>query len=274
MEGGQPRVDGSVLELFKLWRPRIRTQGFCVKFSNMAMIDTPGQRLRAFRKERGLSGQTLAEAVGCTKSTVSYWESGRSALPWTACLALEAAYGVSARWLTEGDGPMWVTPGKQRPRPRKDSYSIPLVTPELAFDAAGRPVDPHPDAPSIGFPTSLLEEIGGGRLPSVEALRLWRVQDEAMAPALPKGSWVLLDSSPQLAEGLKDHAVYLVRMEPGGIPCLRRVARMPSRGKVEDGSLLFGVDAPGHLPICLKETQVILEAMLLARALWAGISLT
>lgn len=39
-----------------------------------------GERIRAFRTERGLSQESLAEAVGVTRMAVSLWETG-SRLP-------------------------------------------------------------------------------------------------------------------------------------------------------------------------------------------------
>jgi transcriptional regulator with XRE-family HTH domain len=233
---------------------------------------TPGARLRAFRTDRSLSGQALAEALGCSKSTISYWESGRTNLPMTACLALETAYGVSAQWLASGEGPVWVVPNSHG-KSRKTDLDIPFLNPEWAFDQDGLPVRPHPGAPAIRFPRVLLEEIWKDGVPEKDQLFLWRVQDDAMAPLIPRGAWALIQAGAPTPSTLKEQGLYLLRLGPKEAPCLRRVARVPSQGNRELADLLIGVDAPGHLPLRFTESQVFDEHRLLAAVVWAGRSL-
>lgn len=235
----------------------------------MVNLATPGERLRAFRRERGLSGQALAQALGCTKSTVSYWEAGRTPLPWTVSLALEATYGVAATWLDQGTGPMWVVTGANASEPSEGGVEITFLVPELAFDAEGQVQKPHPDSPSIRFSLGLLQEIGRNSPIEPANIALWRVLDEDMGPTLPKGAWVMVDTTQPLL--LEDQALYLVRLEEKELPCLRRVTRMVGKGGKKD--VLIGVDAPGRLPLHFSEARVLADRMLLARARWVGIPL-
>lgn len=230
---------------------------------------TPGARLRAFRTDRSLSGQALAEALGCSKSTISYWESGRTILPMTACLALETAYGVSAQWLASGEGPVWVVPTSHG-KSRKTDIDIPFLSPEWAFDEDGLPVRPHPRAPAIRFPRVLLEEIWQDGVPAKDQLVLWRVQDDAMAPLVPKGSWALIQVGAPTSATLKDQAIYLFRHGPRETPSLRRVARVPSLGDGELADLMVGVDAPGQIPLRFGESQILDGHRLLGLVVWVG----
>ena len=238
----------------------------------MKDAQTPGARLRAFRTDRSLSGQALAEALGCSKSTISYWESGRTTLPMTACLALETAYGVSAQWLASGEGPVWVVPNSHG-KSRKADIDIPFLTPEWAFDEDGLPVRPHPGAPAIRFQRVLLEEIWKGGVPAKEQLFIWRVQDDAMAPLVPKGSWALIQVGAPTPGTLKDQAIYLFRPGPGETPSLRRVARVPTMGAGDLADLMVGVDAPGQIPLRFSESQVFDGNRLLGLVAWVGRSL-
>lgn len=234
----------------------------------MTKKERPGARLRSFRKERGLSGQALADAIGVTRSTVSYWEAGRTALPWTVCLALEAVHGVSATWLSTGEGPMWIVQSKRRVKAGKDFHLIPFLDSELGFDSDGLPIEPHPETPTLGFPSVLLSEVLGGTLPERGLLYLWRVIEDDMAPLLPRDSWVLLDAAPQAREVQIENAIYLIRLGRERIPCLRRIATEPV-----SGDLLIAADAPGRVPLRCARTATNTECTILAHALWAGIHL-
>lgn len=235
----------------------------------MHEAETPGARLRAFRTDRSLSGQALADALECSKSTISYWESGRTILPMTACLALESAYGVSARWLAAGEGPVWVVPNRHG-KSRKTDLDIPFLNPEWAFDENGLPVRPHPGASAIRFPRALLEEIWKDGIPAKDRLFLWRVQDDAMAPLVPKGSWALIQVGVPTPSTLKDQAIYLFRLGPREAPSLRRIARVPSQGGGDSVDLLVGVDAPGQIPLRFTESQLFDGHRLLASVVWVG----
>lgn len=61
------------------------------------------KRIRATRKERGLSVRGLAEKVGVTRTTVHRYESGTVKPSIDTLATLSDALGVSMRWLVTGD---------------------------------------------------------------------------------------------------------------------------------------------------------------------------
>jgi transcriptional regulator with XRE-family HTH domain len=65
-----------------------------------------GGRIRAARESLGLGQQELAERVGVHFMSVSRWELGKQAIGGTSLIELGRALGVSADWLSSGDGPM------------------------------------------------------------------------------------------------------------------------------------------------------------------------
>jgi hypothetical protein len=164
---------------------------------------------------------------------------------------------------------MWIVPGKRKPRANQGVYLIPFLDEELGFSPDGSSILPHPDSPTLGFAASLLKEVVGGGLPEHSELYLWRARDTEMAPLLPLGAWVLLDVSIAACATPVENAIYLVRMGHGCIPCLRRVATEPL-----SGDLLVLADANGRVPLRIARSVAAGEFALLARAIWAGISLT
>jgi transcriptional regulator with XRE-family HTH domain len=231
----------------------------------MGKSTPPGQRLRAFRRDRDLSGQAIADAIGCTKGTVSYWESGKTSLPWTVCLALEASFGVSARWLYRAEPPMWVVPERTHPKTGKRHTSIPFLGEEVGFGPDGSAIQPHPESLSIGFQPALLDQVLGNDPPPRKALFLWRVQDDAMEPSLPLGSWVLVDTSPEARRTLTENGIYLLRLGQDPIPTLRRLATDPL-----SGDLLVSTDAPGRVPLAVHLPAEGNCFAILAHAFWVG----
>jgi len=234
----------------------------------MANLDFPGARLRALRTDRGMTGLALAQALDVTKSTISYWEAGRTELPWAICLALEALYGVSARWLTHGEDPMWLAAPRGSQAVSNEQIRIRFLSRDLGFTRTGQAVAPHPDSPFIRVPAVLLAEILGETITNVEALFLWRADDSEMVPHIPLGAWVLLDVSPDACKSVKDHGIYLLRLSPDQAPILRRLAKDPL-----SGDLLVACDVAGRVPLRLDHRAKKTGWMVLARACWAGSTL-
>lgn len=239
-----------------------------VKISIMANLDTPGARLKALRADRGMTGLALAEALDVTKSTISYWEAGRTELPWAICLALEALYGVSARWLANGEGPMWLAEPRVSQALSSEQVRIPFLSRDLGFTRTGQVVVPHPDSPAICVPTVLIAEILGETITNLETLFLWRADDSEMVPHIPLGAWVLLDVLSDACNPIKDHGIYLLRLSPDQVPILRRLARDPL-----SGDLLVACDATGRVPLRLDHRAKKTGWVILARACWAGSTL-
>lgn len=70
----------------------------------MEPLDTLAKRLKAARKDAGLTQKQLAKRAGCGQSLVANLESGRHATSF-ALPQLAKELGVSALWLSQGKGP-------------------------------------------------------------------------------------------------------------------------------------------------------------------------
>ncbi|RIQ16068.1 XRE family transcriptional regulator [Bordetella avium] len=97
-------------------------------------MDSFGRRLRQARKDANLTQAAAAKRAGMSQSTLSDLESDGSASS-TYTPRLAYIYGVNARWLADGDGPMHATdqpPGSSTtheqwpfsPRIPPDAYAV------------------------------------------------------------------------------------------------------------------------------------------------------
>lgn len=234
----------------------------------MMHLDTPGSRLRALRLDRGMTGLALAQSLQVTKSTISYWEAGRTELPWAICLALETLYSVSSRWLAYGEDPMWLAALKPGHSQTKPSVRIPFLSPELGFCPMGKVRQPHPEASSMELSLELLREILDEQASDIGDLFFWRATNAEMTPLIPQGSWVLLDVSKGACLPIQDHEVYLLRLSATSSPILRRLACDPL-----SNDLIAAVDAPGRVPLRLEHKPQESSWAILGKALWVGRSL-
>lgn len=62
-------------------------------------METFGQRLKAFREEKNITQEQLAEAIGYGKSTVSFWENDLKVPSITVIIKIAKHYKVSADYL-------------------------------------------------------------------------------------------------------------------------------------------------------------------------------
>lgn len=232
----------------------------------MGKFSSPGTRLQAFRAERGLSGSALASDLGITKSTVSYWEAGRTPMPKSACLALQASHGVSAHWLMTGEGSMWA-PNLAHAQPENGQHLVRFLDSRKGFGASGKVQPPHPETSGLGFPSEFIAELKASLGVQPEHLFIWRVADLDMAPTLKPMDWVLLDTNPTPISSIRDHGIYLVRLKSNSVPTLRRVATDPLTGE-----LLVATDAPGRIPLRINPSKAK-EGLILGWACWHGTKL-
>ncbi|GAB6042719.1 helix-turn-helix domain-containing protein [Endothiovibrio diazotrophicus] len=66
-----------------------------------------GKRIRAARKEAGLTQDELAARVGVSRSAIAQWETRPKVLPSHANMdALTEVLRVNYEWLAKGNGPM------------------------------------------------------------------------------------------------------------------------------------------------------------------------
>lgn len=69
---------------------------------------TYNERVRALRKELGLTLQAFGDRLGVTRATVSRIENGVNNLTDQMVVSICREYGVSEGWLRDGDGEMFV----------------------------------------------------------------------------------------------------------------------------------------------------------------------
>jgi transcriptional regulator with XRE-family HTH domain len=63
------------------------------------MNDTFGERLRMVRKKRGLTEDELAERTGMTRTSISYYETGKQWPSLFNAVCIADVLGVSLDWL-------------------------------------------------------------------------------------------------------------------------------------------------------------------------------
>jgi len=232
----------------------------------MTTLATPGERFRAFRTQLGLSGLAMADPLGVTKSAISYWEAGRVSLSRTACLLAENLYRVSATWLLEGEGPMWLPALPPHLPVAPDLVLRPVLPDTDMFCEDGSVVHPRDNALCLGLPRPLVESVlagcAGGRL---EDLFFVEVRGREMEPTLCHGDWALVHTGLAVRGRIVDHGLYLVRLHPQDNPHPRRIAVEPLSGDV-----LIGIDAPGQVQLRTTIPMDKLSAIVLGKICWIG----
>lgn len=95
---------------------RVPGQGFSVTKEGSAPVTPLATRLSDLRRERKLTQEGLAGALGTRQSTVQGWEAGKG--PTLAGLVMLADfYGVDLRWLATGEG-------VKKPRPQGEAERV------------------------------------------------------------------------------------------------------------------------------------------------------
>ena len=232
----------------------------------MATESTPGMRFRAFRKHLRLTGTQLAQQLGVSKTAISYWETDRSCLSVTACHLAEQLHQVSAAWLLEGSGSMWLPTPPPALHEAPDLVLRPLLPEVDAFQGDGSVIPPWEHAPCLGIPRGLVQGIlrsCGGGVP--EDLYFVQVQGHGLEPTLYVGDWALVHTGLAVRGDIVDHSLYLVRPLPQDEPQVRRVAIDPL-----SKDLLIGVDAQVQIPIRVSVSTADRPAMILGKVCWIG----
>ena len=67
-----------------------------------------GERLRQFRKAKGLKLREIAEKIEIAVSAVGRWETGKQAIPVSRLKNICAEFGLNRTWLETGKGDMFV----------------------------------------------------------------------------------------------------------------------------------------------------------------------
>jgi len=162
---------------------------------------SPGERLRAVRRELGLNQTEMARAVGVTQSSMGAYESGGRKPPLAVLLALELRFRISHEWILHGTGERFTGVRAERPI---------IVTDRKQLERLGRlegcdsyHVVPYLRDPAAAGAGLIVEEQVAGYCiihervaPHPERLRCVRISGDSMAPTLTDGSIVAVDTAP------------------------------------------------------------------------------
>ena len=68
----------------------------------MKVGEEAGQRLKKWRKNKGLTQKALAQILGVSQQTVASWEVGRTEIPLWALKKLKEEFNLDLNWLIAG----------------------------------------------------------------------------------------------------------------------------------------------------------------------------
>jgi len=196
-------------------------------------MTTPGQRLKQVRQALHLSMGALGESLGVSSAAVSYWESGKTEIPKSSALALQAVYGYRWEWLMTGEGPEKLQPLSITKTPAAAvMVRVFEGPPEFEEDSETvRPVD-NPEAQQA-YPFRLttlrpmLKRCGAGHVGTLALIRI--PADENMMPLLPGGGLMLVNTSLALRSHPPTGALVLVPWGEG-VAFRRAFPQPPPRG--------------------------------------------
>lgn len=225
---------------------------------------TPGERLRTLRQQLGLTGQAVANALGMTKTAVSYWERGKVTIPHSVCLALESLYGVSANWLIQGIEPIWRPKASSSSATHSDMTFAPVIAGNTPFDDQGFPLPSPQKGEVIGLPSGFTHPLDAkGDAPQGQDFFWIRISDPAMRDTLGNQAFVLVDTRDESRRFISNHALYLVRSQNAPHACVRRLAI-----ESQSGNVIAGTDERDQVPMRLVHDQANHRSVVLGRVLW------
>lgn len=174
-------------------------------------METLGSRLKALRRQRNLTQQKIADALGVSKTSVIYWEKDENVPKHESLIALARTLGTTTEWLLSGVGV-----------PEKSNADIAKM--EVGIYQAG---DPVPDGyVAIDYYDDVFVSAGNGYLnlekPSNNKMlfpvdlikecnvepattKVIHVRGESMFPKLKDGQAISIDMS---AKTIYDGEIY------------------------------------------------------------------
>lgn len=225
-------------------------------------MDTQAARLEYAKTELGITAARMADDLGVSRQVVSDWFSGRTLIRRPNGIALQALYGISWKWLLEGEGPIKLveSPVVQF----SDSWvARPIIPGAASCGPGGEIADPGQSAIRIPFRKSFLQELcqeSGGGAP--ESMFLVECVGDSMRPTVMPGDLALINTALQLRMNPKRSGLYLVRTDPESTD--GRVKRV----RLDHGRLWFMSDAPGFPPVALEIDGIPLQSVVLGRVCW------
>jgi len=213
----------------------------------------PCQRLREARKTMGLTLEGFGDVMGVSNQAVHTWESGRTPISMKNARSIEVCHGISAKWLLEGKGEMFVK--KLDIEPVKNPILIAFV-PLLPSAGPGTDIANDPDVQRwIPFDPEWFNK----RIAiSPKHLFLTEIDGDSMVPTLYPNDLVMIDkSAPSLGfrDGIwvfnLDDAIHIKRVQYKG------------QNKFQANS-----DNPSYTPFTLKEPVHFIGRMVWSDKRW------
>ncbi len=214
---------GGKMKMEKITNDRFNLKGFI------------HERLKIIRKTLGLSQSEFAKQLGKTLKTIQRWESGQYNIPESALRLISRTFNISLKWLTEGEGEMFLPKESV-----EDLVALPVIyIPGKSLQGAFREL--------INIYTSGYEFIQKSKLPNIKA-KAFKVGEDGMEPTIREGEMVIIDEEDR---ELVDGGVYLfVDSEKNGL-IVRRLRNL-------NGEWWLFADNPTYPPERLKESVIVL----------------
>lgn len=147
-----------------------------------------GDRISELRAKKNLSQKALADDLGVAQKTVSYWEQGRNEPQISLVRTICNKYGVSLKWLVDGEGDM--VEGNAIGATSSNLIQVPKMLIHAAA-GAGNHIDGVDEFPIEG---TLALDRSFFRTTPPKDLRAICVEGYSMVPMLLPGSWVVFDT--------------------------------------------------------------------------------
>lgn len=225
------------------------------------------ERLKQFRTDAGLRGVDAAEAIGVTKAVWSDWETGKAPIRKPNCLAIQAIYGVSAAWLLDGEGPMWLGAPTGAQGASDLFLDRPLILGAASCGPGGEIQDPGPQASRYAlrrdFASRILKRCGGGHEADLFFLLC---RGESMQPTILDKEIVLLNAAMSVRMAPANNGIYLVRRDPQDQEA--RVKRLRLDEAAHE--LVLSSDNRAYSSVRLPLDGTPIHHLVLGRVCWVG----
>lgn len=193
-----------------------------------------GMRIKEARKEKGLSQQALAKAVGMRQPTLSALESGKTQS--TSLIASFASkLGVNALWLETGRGPKYLEVSEPQ-SPSEDEYTLVPILDVQAACGNGYFNDQSLIEGGFALPKVMLHDLG---IPEGQG-RIIHAKGNSMAPTIQDGAVVLINLADKEPMMSKVYAICLPHKE-NPEKYVANIRHLDER-KLIRGNILISVD--------------------------------
>lgn len=231
--------------------------------------NTPASRLKLARHTLNLRQEEMGEPIGVSISAISRYEKDLAEVSLTIALALEHVFGLSASWLLEGKGGMWLPEVGNRPGKgaKADFLDRPIIAGSASCGPGGEIHDPGPAAERFAlrraFANQMLQRSGGGL---EQDLFFLRCSGDSMRPTIQDGEITLLNASMAVRTEPRPNGIYLVRRQVGDSET--RVKRL--RLDAIKRELVLSSDNRAYAPITVDLDGTPIHQLILGRVCWVA----